>query len=559
MYPYEKSKMFTKRYKKIKTLLKMVYGYDDFREKQYEIINRIICGEDVCAICFTGFGKSVCFQIPALYLDKPAIIISPLISLMDDQRLILDDLGISSCCYNSNVANKYQMKTDIMQFKYKFIYITPESVVNMKEFFLKLEEKQGISLIAIDEAHCISSYGFDFRKTYRELTFFKEILPNVPILAVTATATDVVGKDICKVLGFKHHEPIKTSFDRPNLFLEVREKTTMEKIKREKKKSNPIANDIVPIIKKHAGKSIIIYCLTKKETAKIAEILSVHKIKCAIYHAGLDSDKKTKAHQDFLKNKVRVIAATIAFGMGINKPDVRVVIHYGSPKNIEGYYQEIGRAGRDGKKSYCYAFYSFGDFKVQERFIANSNDSLYQKNQLKLLEQMKKYMTTKKCRREILLEYFGDDPDEKCNFCDNCCGTHKDSEIKIVSTEQNVQKEAKMLIDLIESIKTRNFGIAMYINILRGSANKNITSIMRKSKYYGAGKHRSAVWWKEMSDNLIKQGFLQQVYLKGGSFAMQVIKTTKQGITWASMADLNGLLDGLAIVQLEPMKMVSSI
>lgn len=547
MDAYEKSKMFTKRYKKIKTLLKMVYGHDDFREKQYEIINRVISGEDVCAICFTGFGKSLCFQIPALYLDKPAIIISPLISLMDDQRLILDDLGISSCCYNSNVTNKSQLKREILQLKYKFIYITPESVVNLRDLLISLEEKHGISLIAIDEAHCISSYGFDFRKAYRELAFFKEIIPSVPILAVTATATEIVGKDICKVLGFKNHEPIKTSFDRPNLFLDVRTK------------GKNIDSDIIPIIKKHEGLSIIIYCLTKKETSKIAEILKMHKIKCGIYHAGLESEKKAKAHQDFISNKIKIIAATIAFGMGINKPDVRVVIHYGSPKNIEGYYQEIGRAGRDGKKSYCYAFYNFRDFKVQEAFIANSNDSSYQKNQFKLLEQMKRYMTTNRCRREILLEYFDEDAEEKCNFCDNCCGTHKDTETKITSTEQDVHKEAKMLIDLIESIKTKNFGIGMYINILRGSANKNITSEMRKNKNYGKGKHRSTVWWKEMSDNLTKQGFLQQVYLKGGYFAMQVVKATKQGIMWANMADLNGFMDGLGIPQLKPMKMVTTV
>lgn len=546
MDSYEKSKIFTKRYKKLKSLLKMVYGYDNFKPLQYEIINRIISGEDVCAVLSTGYGKSICFQVPALYFDKPAIIISPLISLMDDQRLILEELGISSCCYNSNVANKSEMKKDILQCKYKFVYITPESIVNMKDFLVKLEEKQGISLIAIDEAHCISAYGFDFRKSYRELTFFKDSLPSVPILAVTATATNIVAKDICKVLGFKNEKIIKASFDRPNLYLEVRQK------------GKNIGSDIVPIIKQYSGKPIIIYCLTKKETSKIAEVLKIHKIECGIYHAGLDSDDKAKTHHDFVKGKLNVIAATIAFGMGINKPDVRVVIHYGSPKNIEGYYQEIGRGGRDGEKSYCYAFYNFRDFKVQESFIANSNDTSYQKTQLKMLEQMKRYMTTRQCRRQMLLEYFDEDTDDKCDFCDNCCGVHK-MEVKIIETEQNVEKEAKILIDLMESIKTRTFGIGTYINILRGSTNKSITSVMKKSKFYGVGKHRSVAWWKEMSENLINRGFLQQVYLKNGRFPMQVIKVTKNGLTWANMADLNGYLDGLRTVQLEPMKMITTI
>jgi RecQ family ATP-dependent DNA helicase len=547
MDQYEKSKMFTKRYTKIKTLLKITYGYESFRSKQYEIINRIICGEDVCAIMPTGMGKSLCYQIPALYIDKPAIIISPLISLMDDQRLILEEMGISSCCYNSNVINKNQMKKDIMQCKYKFIYITPESIINMKDFLEKLEDVQGISLIAIDEAHCISSYGFDFRKSYRELAFFKEILPKIPILAVTATATNIVGKDICKVLGFKNDVPIKTSFDRPNLFLEVR------------KKSKNIGSDIVPIIKKYSGKSIIIYCLTKKETAKVSEILKVHKFDCGIYHAGINADVKTQTHHDFIKDKTKIIVATIAFGMGINKSNVRVVIHYGAPKNIEGYYQEIGRAGRDGKKAYCYAFYNFGDFKVQERFIANSNDILYQKNQLRLLEQMKRYVLTKQCRRQILLEYFDEKAEDKCDFCDNCCGTHKETNEEIAPTEQDVQKEAKLLIDLVETVKNKSYGIGMYINILRGSKNKKITSIMCKSNFYGAGKHRSAIWWKEMSDNLVKQGFLQQVYLKGSHYSVQVIKVTKEGLTWANMADLNGFLDGINILQLQPMKMVATV
>ena len=554
MDSYEKAKMFTKRYKKIMTLLKTVYNYDSFKPKQYEIINRIVSGQDTCAILPTGYGKSLTFQIPALYLDKPAVIISPLISLMDDQRLILSNLGISSCCYNSNVENKNQMKKDILQNKYKFIYITPESIVTMKDFFVKLEDKQGISLIAIDEAHCISSYGFDFRKSYRELTFFKEILPDIPILAVTATATNTVGKDICKVLGYKDTNPIKTSFDRPNLYLEINQK------------GKNVGDDIVPIINKYDGQSIIIYCLTKKDTEQISKVLKVHKINCGVYHSGIDTDVKMKTHHDFIKGKIKVMVATIAFGMGINKSDVRVVIHYGSPKNLEGYYQEIGRAGRDGVKSYCYAFYNFRDFKIQEMFITACNDQSYQKVQLDLLAQMKKYMTSTKCRRQILLQYFDEETDDKCDFCDNCCNKkgnndHKSAKSEVITTIQDVKKEAKLLIELIEysTSKSKKYGLTMYINILRGSNNKTITSFMRKSKYYGAGKSKSIAWWKEMSDNLTKKGFLQQVYLKGGGFAMQVIKVTKDGLTWANMADLGDYITGFNIVKLEPMNMSTTI
>lgn len=558
MDPYEKSKMFTKRYKKIKKLLKKVYGYESFRSKQYEIINRIIKKEDVCAIMSTGMGKSLCFQLPALYLDLPAIVISPLISLMDDQRLILDKLGISSCCYNSTTENRSKMRKEILQGEYQFIYITPESIVNMKDFLTKLEDIQGISLIAIDEAHCISSYGFDFRKAYREVSFIKELLPDVPILAVTATATEQVGKDICKVLGFSHTKPIKTSFDRPNLFLQVNMKNELVKDEKTGKvRRKTIDEDIVPIIEKHLNESIIIYCLTRKETEKIAGILKLHKIKCGMYHAGMATEKKELAHKNFINGKVKVIAATIAFGMGINKSDVRVVIHYGSPKNIEGYYQEIGRAGRDGKKSYCYAFYNYRDFKMQENFINMVNDEAHKENLFFLLNRMKNFMITKKCRRQILLEYFDEDYIGKCDFCDNCCGVHI-QESKKLTTTQDIQKEAKMLIDLIESMPQRNFGLTMYINILRGSNSKSITAIMKKNKMYAQGKHRSVEWWKEMTEHLIKQNFLQSVPIKG-KFMMQVIKPTKEGIMWANMAELGDFLGEMGVQQIKPVKMQTTI
>lgn len=558
MDAYEKSKMFTKRYKKLRKLLKMIYGYDSFRSRQYEIVNRIISGEDVCAVLPTGAGKSLTFQLPAIYMDKPAIVVSPLISLMDDQRLILEELGISSCCYNSIAENKHLMRRDILQCQYKFVYITPESIVHMKDFLVELNEKQGISLVAIDEAHCISSYGFDFRKSYRELAFLKEALPAVPLLALTATATTNVGRDICKVLGFDHTTVIKTSFDRSNLYLEVREKCREKNFSM----SQRISSDIIPILLKHRAQSIIIYCVTRKETEKVAEILLKNNIDCGIYHAGIDADVKAKAHCDFVRGRVKVIAATIAFGMGINKADVRVVIHYGSPKNIEGYYQEIGRAGRDGIKSYCYALYSNHDFNIQQHLIIhNSTNSSYQSTQLKLMEHIKRYMLTKSCRRQILLEYFDDDASDKCTMCDNCLGVHAEAQAKIITTKQDVELEAKMIIDLIETMESgqrHSFGVGMYVDILRGSGKKTITPAMKKTKGYSAGKHRSVDWWKEMIDNLVKQGFLQLVAIKS-RFAGQVVKVTEQGVTWASMADLEGVIDGLKIKKLQPMIMVTTI
>ena len=547
MDAYEESKKNTKRYKKLRKLLKVVYNFDSFKPKQYEIINRIISGEDVCAVLPTGYGKSLTYQIPAIYLNKTAVIISPLISLMDDQQMALKELGLSSCCYNGTVSNKSDMKKDILQGQYQFVYITPESFISLQDFFVKLEDMQGISLVAIDEAHCISSYGFDFRKSFRELSIVKTILPKVPVLAVTATATKLVGEDICRVLKMTNTEPIKTSFNRTNLHLEIRRKSTSKEC------TNPIARDIVPIVKEHSAESVIVYCLTIKETEKIALVLQAYGVSVGIYNSKVTQEEKAKTHKKFLNGKITCVCATIAFGMGINKANVRAVIHYGAPKNIEGYYQEIGRAGRDGKEAYCYMFYNMKDFVVNEQFILNGTNEAHRKLQLKLLGTMKQFILTEQCRRKILLDYFDEDTDDLvCNkYCDNCAGTHN-RHVTTLSTKQNVHVEAKMLIDLIESIPAHSYGIKMYVNILRGSAERNITMPLRKNKFYNKGSNKSFAWWKELCEKLISLGYIRQDCVRG-RFMMQILKVTKKGIMWASMAGL----EAFGVEKLEPIEMVA--
>lgn len=551
MDPYEESKKNTKRYHKLKKLLELTYGYTEFRPHQYQIINRIICGEDVCGILPTGYGKSLLFQIAGLYLAKLTIVISPLIALMDDQRYNLEQIGVTSCCYNSN-ADKNMLKKQMMKGMYQFLYTTPESLTGMKEFLIKINETRGIALIAIDECHCISSFGADFRTSYRELTVLKEWMPKIPILAITATATPIVSQDICNVLNLNTKTPITSSFDRPNLYMEIRPKS-----KKSKLVQDPALFDVLPIIKKHEGKPIIIYCLTIKQTNNIYIGLKLHRIKCGRYHSKLDPDERSKTHKDFLKNKVNVVVATIAFGLGLNKPDVKCVIHIGCPGNVEGYYQEIGRAGRNGKKSYCYLFHEPKDFIIQEMFINSIKNRDYKEYQLQLLKKMHNFIDTKKCRRKTLLEYFNEEyPKDNCGFCDNCCGKDKTVENKTDSlkTKQRVDYEAKLLIDLIES-STRNYGLNMFIDVLRGSKSKKIPEALMSGKFYGKGKDKSLDWWKELGENLITLGYLQSVSV-GGRFLIKIIKVTRQGITWSNASVLGDLLKGLN--NLEPIFMHSS-
>jgi RecQ family ATP-dependent DNA helicase len=539
---YEKNKLDTPRYKKIKTLLKEKFNYDEFKPKQYEIINNIIRGNNICAILPTSYGKSLTFQIPALYLKKPTLVVTPLISLMEDQCNILSNLGISACYFNSNVKNKEKLKNEILDNKYLFIYITPESIVGQIDFINELDATIGLSHITIDEAHCISSYGFDFRPAYRKLKQVRKMLPEVPILALTATATTDVIKDICKILKIES-TPIKISFDRPNLYLQIKPKTKNKKIK-----DNYITTDLYSIIARHEGEPGVIYCITIKEIEKIVTFLRLKKINCNFYHGRMNAEDRNISQNSFMNGHVNIMVATIAFGMGINKSNIRFVVHIGLPKTLEGYYQEIGRAGRDGNISYCYMFYDAKDMITQELLISSgAHDRAYVEHQIKLLNVIKEFADSKKCRRIMLLKYFNEVyPNQQCDFCDNCCVTDDDindvngddgsNYIAIRTTIQDITTESIYLIDLMESLE-HNYGYTMYIDILRGSAKKSIKPFMKKNIAYGKGKYKSVEWWKECIGILVRKGLVSENSVRGKA-TMKVLKVTKDGIQWAKFSSL---------------------
>lgn len=502
MDEYELEHQNTKEYKKAVEVLKNTFSHSSFKPYQYRIINNIVKGNDVLAVMPTGYGKSLCFQLPPLITNELAIVISPLIALMADQKAIMDDLGINSCCYNSTltIKNKKAIENDLIDGKYQIMYITPESLVNLHDLIDKIYEKHGICMIAIDEAHCLSSYGFDFRPKYLEIVNIRKILKNVPVLAVTATATNNVIVDIQRIMKMKNNDFITTSFDRPNLTINVnvQSKNTIDQIVdilRGKTDNSKLlkSNDTKKIIVKknnllQKGSSIV-YCLTRKDTENITEQLTSLGISTIAYHSGLTKMERDHAQMDFMNDKYECIAATLAFGMGINKPNVRTVIHYGCPQNIESYYQEIGRAGRDGEKSTCYLFYKQRDFIIQQKFINDIQDEKYKNHKAHLLSQISKYVSHNQCRRKYILNYFGQQPDfDNCKNCDVCNSVKQ----KIMSKKTN--KDDYKIFQILNTIlniqvaKGFSFGSSTIALILKGSNSQKIKPWMKELTYFSAFK-----------------------------------------------------------------------
>jgi ATP-dependent DNA helicase RecQ len=399
--------------------LKKYFGFDTFKGNQEAIIRNVLDGNDTFVLMPTGGGKSLCYQLPSLIMPGTAIVISPLIALMKNQvdamRNISEEDGIAHFINSSlNKAAVEQVKSDILSGRTKLLYVAPESLT--KEEYVNFFKNIKISFYAVDEAHCISEWGHDFRPEYRKIRQIVDDIGRAPIIALTATATDKVRRDILKNLGLTDAKSFVSSFNRPNLYYEVRPKT------------KNIDKDIIRFIKNHTGKSGIIYCLSRKKVEELAEILQANDISARPYHAGLDPATRSAAQDDFLMEKIDVIVATIAFGMGIDKPDVRFVIHYDIPKSLEGYYQETGRAGRDGGEGLCITFYSSKDLQKLEKFM-EGKPVAEQDIGRQLLKETAAYAESSVCRRKLLMHYFGETyTEDNCGNCDNCLNPKKQVE-----------------------------------------------------------------------------------------------------------------------------------
>ncbi len=471
--------------------LKKYFGFDKFKGDQEAIIQNVLSGRDTFVLMPTGGGKSLCYQLPSLLMEGTAIVISPLIALMKNQVDIISSMSDEGTAHYLNSSlNKAaidQVKADILDGRTKLLYVAPESLT--KEDNVEFLKQANISFYAVDEAHCISEWGHDFRPEYRRIRPIINEIGNAPVIALTATATDKVRTDIKKNLGIVDADEFKSSFNRPNLYYEVRPKT------------KDVDKDIIKFIKQHPGKSGIIYCLSRKKVEELAEILRANDIRAAAYHAGLESALRSQTQDDFLMERIEVIVATIAFGMGIDKPDVRFVIHYDIPKSLEGYYQETGRAGRDGGEGLCITFYAQKDLQKLDKFM-EGKPVAEQDIGRQLLTETAAYAETSVCRRKMLLHYFGEEYlEDNCHNCDNCL--HPKSKIE-------AHEQLSIVLSAIQALK-ENFRSDYVIDFVVGRETEEIIAHKHQNhELFGSGEDFEEKHWNPVIRQALIAGYLKK-------------------------------------------------
>ena len=486
--------------------LKRYFGFDTFKGDQEAIIRSVLAGRDTFVLMPTGGGKSLCYQLPALLMEGMAIVISPLIALMKNQvdaiRAICGDDGVAHFINSSLTKGAVEaVKKDILEGRTKLLYVAPESLT--KDEYVDFLHQVKISFYAVDEAHCISEWGHDFRPEYRKIRPIINVIGKAPVIALTATATDKVRGDIQKSLAMTRVAEFKSSFNRPNLYYEVRNKTCN------------VDRDIIKFIRQHPGKSGIIYCLSRKKVEELAEILRANNINARAYHAGMDSVTRSQTQDDFIMERIDVIVATIAFGMGIDKPDVRFVIHYDIPKSLEGYYQETGRAGRDGGEGLCITFYTYKDLQKLEKFM-EGKPVAEQDIGRQLLSETAAYAETSVCRRKVLLHYFGEEyPEDNCGNCDNCL--HPKAKVE-------ARDELGLLLEVVGTIKEQ-FKADYVIDVLTGRETDEVVAHKHNVlDCFGCGLEHDARFWNAVVRQALIAGYLEKEIENYG-----ILKLTAKG------------------------------